>query len=155
MNEDTSESQLIYSCTGTASPAPHPTANFRRLFQDTNRGGREREVWGGSLPTLLPGACSSFLGGKQPLWMREVQGSEPLSLSVCSARRDSASLGSRSIWPRLLCEGIIAWERKELSSTNDFFVVSSHSEQQGEPPPILSAFSSLKGIGDDFYSSLR
>lgn len=131
-------------------PAPHPTPNFRRLFQDTGRGGGGR-----SLPTLLPGSCSFFLGGKQALRMREVQGSEPLCLSVCSARRDSASQGEDPFGHRLLCQGIIAWEGKELSSTNDSFVVGSYSEQHREPPPALSAFSSFKGTGDDFYSSLR
>lgn len=66
MNEDTSESQLIYSCTGTASPVPHPTANFRRLFQDTNRGGREREVCvGGGEPSYFTAWCLFLFPGRE------------------------------------------------------------------------------------------
>lgn len=103
MNEDTSESQLIYSCTGTASPAPHPTANFRRLFQDTHRGGRGR-----SLPTLLPGSCFFFLGGKQALRRREVQGSEPVCLVLAQPGEIVPLWGEDPFGHRLLCLGIIA-----------------------------------------------
>lgn len=150
MNEDTSESQLIHSCTGTASPAPHPTANFRRLFQDTDRGGRGRAFL---LYCLVP-VPLSWKGSNHLGWGR----CKVLSLyaSVFAQPGEIVPLwGEDPFGHRLLCEGIIAWERKELSSTNDSFVVSSHSEQHREPPPALRAFSSLKGIEDDFYSSVR